>query len=406
VADRHADHLLIGGGVASAACAVELRERGAEGSIVLLGRELDPPYHRPPATKEYLRGDSSKEDAFVRPESWYQENGVELRTRAGVRSIDTGARVAKVQGGEEISYGTALLATGSLVNRLRIDGSALDGLHYVRALGNADGIRDDAAQAGHVVVVGGSYIGCEVAASLAGAGRSVTIVMLEDEPMQRGFGPRVGAWVRSLLEAHDVEVLGGEQVAAFEGEERVQRVRTEGGRTLPADMVVLGTGVTPDVMLAKAAGLELGDSGGVRCDSCLRTSAESVWAAGDICEYAYAPYDRRLRVEHEDVAERQGRTAAANMLGNTQEHATPPYFWSDLTDWTTLEYVGIGAEWDDEQVRGSMEGDDGFSVLYTDAGRLVGCMTVGRGEDLEAATEVVAGGGDLSGDAGRALLSG
>jgi 3-phenylpropionate/trans-cinnamate dioxygenase ferredoxin reductase subunit len=171
-------------------------------------------------------------------------------------------------------------------------------------------------------------------------------------------------------------------------------------------MVVLGTGVTPDVMLAKAAGLELGDSGGVRCDACLRTSAESVWAAGDICEYAYGPYGRRLRVEHEDVAERQGRTVAANMLGHTQEHAAPPYFWSDLGDWATLEYVGIGAEWDGEQVLGSMEGGDGFSVLYTDGGGLVGCMTAGRADHLEAATEVVAAGGDLSGDAGRALLSG
>jgi 3-phenylpropionate/trans-cinnamate dioxygenase ferredoxin reductase subunit len=405
VADRHADHLLIGGGVASAACAHSLRERGAEGSIVLLGRELDPPYHRPPATKEYLRGEASKEDALVQPESWYEEHGVELRTRAGVRSIDTEARTAKLQGGEEISYGTALLATGSLVNRLRLDGSALDGLHYVRALGNADGIRDDAQEAEHVVIVGGSYIGCEVAASLTGDGRKVTVVMLEDEPMQRGFGPQAGAWVRGLLEAHDVEVLGSEQVAAFEGEERVKRVRTEGGRTLKADMVVLGTGVTPDVMLAKAAGLELGDTGGVRCDSCLRTSAESLWAAGDICEYANAAYGRRLRVEHEDVAERQGKTVAANMLGETQEHTAPPYFWSDLADWTTLEYVGVGGEWDQEQVRGSMDGDEGFSVLYTDAGRLVGCLAVGRSHDLDAATEVVEAGGDLSGDAGRALLS-
>ena len=259
--------------MASASCAQALRENGAEGSIALLTRELEPPYHRPPCTKELLRGESAREDAYVHGEAWYADNQIDLRTRTSVRGIDTDARTVKLQGGDELSYGSALLATGSLVNRLRVDGSDLDGLHYVRALGNAESIRDDAEHAERVVVVGGSYIGCEVAASLTELGKKVTVLMLEDEPMEAGFGPAVGRWIRGLLEGKGIELRGGQKLERFEGDGRVQLVVSAAGDELDADMVVLGTGVIPDVMLAKAAGLELGESGGVKCDARLQTSA-------------------------------------------------------------------------------------------------------------------------------------
>lgn len=396
MADQHVDHLLIGGGVASAACARALREQGAEGSVAIVGRELDPPYHRPPITKGYLRGSESKQDAHALASSWYEDNDVELRTRAGVRSLDVEAKTAKLQGGEVLSFSSALLATGALVNRLRLDGSDLDGLHYVRAPGNADSIRADAETAERVAIVGGSYIGCEVAASLTDMGKRCTVVMLEDEPMQRGFGAGVGRWVRGQLESRGVELAGARQVERFEGSERVAQVVTRGGESIDADMVVLGTGVTPDVMLARAAGLALGESGGVLCDSRLQTSAPGVYAAGDICEYDSVVHGRRLRVEHEDAAERQGETVAAAMLGSTADHTAVPYFWTDLSDWATIESVGPASSWDDEVVRGSME-EGSFSVLYLDGGRLVACAAVDRGEDLEAATAIIAAGGELRG---------
>ena len=397
MADRHVDHLLIGGGVASASCARALRAGGAEGSIAIVGRELDPPYHRPPITKGYLRGSESKQDTHVLAPSWYEDNDVELRTRAGVRSLDVEAKTAKLQGGEELSFSSALLATGALVNRLRLDGSDLDGLHYVRAPGNADAIRADADSAERVAIVGGSYIGCEAAASLTDMGKRCTVVMLEDEPMQRGFGVGVGRWVRGQMESRGVELVSAAEVDRFEGSERVQRVVTRGGETIDADMVVLGTGVTPDVMLARAAGLALGESGGVLCDSRLQTSAPGVYAAGDICEYDSVVHGRRLRVEHEDVAERQGETVAAAMLGSTEAHTAVPYFWTDLSDWALIESVGPAASWDEEVVRGSME-EGSFSVLYLDGGRLVACAAVDRAEDLEAATQIIATGGDPRAD--------
>ncbi len=397
MADHHVDHLLIGGGVASAACARSLHERGAEGSIAIVGREVDPPYHRPPITKGYLRGSESKQDARALAPSWYEDSGVELRTRAGVRSLDTEAKTAKLQGGEELSFSSALLATGSLVNRLRIDGTDLDGLHYVRALANADAIRADAERAERVAIVGGSYIGCEVAASLTDMGKRCTVVMLEDEPMERGFGSGVGRWVRDRLESRGIQLAGGEQVERFEGSDRVQRVVTRSGRAFHADMVVLGTGVMPDVMLARAAGLALGESGGVLCDRRLETSAPDVYAAGDICEYDSTVHGRRLRVEHEDVAERQGESVAAAMLGSTDAHTAVPYFWTDLSEGAMIESVGPAESWDDEVVRGSMQAGS-FSVLYLDGGRLVACAAVDRADDLERARQVIADGGQLPAD--------
>src|SRR5690242_12087725 len=197
MADHDTDILLIGGGIASATAAATLREEGFDGSILLAGRELDPPYHRPPASKGYLQGRESKEDALVHPAAWWQEQRVDMRTRANVMAIDTAARTAKL-GREEVAYGQALVATGAMVRRLSVDGAQLDGIHYLRALGNADAIRSDTEDVERVVCVGGSYIGCEVAASLTELGKRVTIVMQEAQPFERSFGARAGAWFRSV----------------------------------------------------------------------------------------------------------------------------------------------------------------------------------------------------------------
>src|SRR5829696_1391469 len=203
--------------MASAHCAAELRRRGAEGSVLLVGREPVPPYERPPLSKEYLRGEGSREDAYVNAPAWYEENGVELRIGANVMSLDSEARTAKLQGGEEVAFGKALLGTGAVVNILRVEGAENEGIHYLRAFGNADAIREEAERAEHVVLIGGSYIGCEVAASLTAKGTRCTIVMLEGLALSRSFGDEVGRWFDDLLTSHGVEVLGGEELTAFEG---------------------------------------------------------------------------------------------------------------------------------------------------------------------------------------------
>jgi 3-phenylpropionate/trans-cinnamate dioxygenase ferredoxin reductase component len=386
---RRVEHLIVGAGTAGAAGARALRAEGAE--VLLVGRELDPPYHRPPITKGLLQGIETRDSTFFEG-----LDDVELLTRASVMALDTATRVATLQSKEEIEYGTALLATGAMVRRLNADGAQLEGIHYLRALANAESLRRDAEQAERVVCVGGSYIGCEAAASLTAMGKRCTVVMLEAEPLERGFGARAGNWFRDLLESHGVEVVGEGSVAAFTGSERVEAVQLDDGRSLPADVVVVGVGVLPDVMLARKSGLELGDTGGVRCDAQLRTSAAGVHAAGDVCEYASPLHDgRHVRIEHEDHAERQGETAARNMLGGSAEHSTVPYFFSDLADWASLEYVGGAAEWDEEVVNGAP--DEGrFSVWYLDSGRVRGVLDVNGHGDLDRGREAIAAGARLT----------
>jgi 3-phenylpropionate/trans-cinnamate dioxygenase ferredoxin reductase subunit len=209
VADREVDFLLVGAGIASAHCASELRKRGASGSILMVGREPEPPYDRPPLSKDYLRGESNREDALVHPRDWYEQNGVELQTGKSVMSLDPEARTAKIQGGEEVAFDKALLATGAMVNLLRVDGVQLEGIHYLRAFGNSDSIRDDIADAEHVVCVGGSYIGVEVAASMIELGKRCTIVEIEPVVLSRVFGEDVGRHFHELLTARGVEIASG-----------------------------------------------------------------------------------------------------------------------------------------------------------------------------------------------------
>jgi 3-phenylpropionate/trans-cinnamate dioxygenase ferredoxin reductase component len=391
--DRDVDILLIGGGIASATAAATLRAEGFAGSILLAGRELDPPYHRPPASKGYLTGRETKHDALVHPSAWWEENRVELLTRTSVLSLDPGARTAKLSTKQEVGFGQALVATGAMVRRLSVDGAQLDGIHYLRALGNADTIRADVEGVDHVVCVGGSYIGSEVAASLTELGKRVTVLMQEAQPLERQFGPMVGAYVRGLLEDHGVEVIGSDEVERFEpaaeGDERVARVVTTGGRTLKAGAVVCGVGAQPDVMLARKSGLALGDLGGVRCDSRLRASAEGVFAAGDICEYDSVLHGRVVRIEHEEVAAAQGATVARNMLGADVAHDVVPYFFSDLSDWAAMEYVGPAAAWDEEVVRGE-PGAGPFSVWYLEGGNVRAMLSVDGGGDLDRAQELIA----------------
>jgi len=384
MAERSVDYLLIGGGLASANCARWLREEGADGSILLVGRENDPPYNRPPLSKGYMQGKESREDVLFRPNEWWSEQNIELLTRTSVTKLDLDSRVATLSTRDEVRFDKALLATGANVNRLRVDGDELEGIHYLRTLGTSDSIKADAEPAERVVLIGGSYIGTEVAASLTLLGKKCSIVMMEDVTLERFYGAEVGGFFQGVLEEHGVEVHGGDQLERFEGADgRVTRVVTKSGKELPCDLVVIGAGVHPDVMLAKAAGLEIGDAGGVKCSSGLESSVPGVFAAGDICEYDSVVHGKQLRIEHWDVAFNHGKTAAYNMMGRSTPHDVVPYFFSDLADWTGYEYVGPGSG--DTVIRGSLS-DGNFTAFYlSDDGAVTAALTVGRSDDLEHA---------------------
>jgi 3-phenylpropionate/trans-cinnamate dioxygenase ferredoxin reductase subunit len=388
VARRQVDHLIVGGGLAAGNCARWLREDGGEGSILLVGREPDPPYNRPPLSKGYLQGKEPREDVLFRPDEWWDEQNIELLKRTSVMKLDTAERVATLSTKEEIEFGNALLATGANVKRLRVDGCDLDGIHYLRALANSDAIKAETQTRKRAVLIGGSYIGCEVAASLTAAhGVDCTIVMLEDVTYEGFFGEKVGRFFQNVLEEHGVTVHGGHELERFEGDgERVTKVVTKAGLELECDFVVIGIGVTPDVTLPRAAGLEIGEAGGVRCSAGLESSVPGIFAAGDICEFHSPIHGAPIRIEHWDVAFNQGKTAALNMLGRGVEHDVVPYFFSDLADWASMEYVGPGSG--DPVVRGSIE-QHAFTAFYADDGRVTAALTVGRSEDLEHARRFI-----------------
>jgi len=388
------DILLIGGGIASASAATELRERGFEGSILIATRELDPPYHRPPITKGYLQRREDRASTLVHPEAWYAEHDVEVRTRAAVMDIDLDARQAKI-GRELVGFGQALVATGSGVRRLQAEGGQRDGIHYLRALPNADKLHGDLDGVERVAVVGGSYIATEVAASLTVLGKQCTIVMQEQLPLERGFGPVAGQFAHDLLTSKGIEIAAGADVSAFDGDGddgRVSAVVCADGRRVEADLVVVGVGATPDVLVARKAGLTLGETGGVACDERLRTSAEGIWAAGDMCEFQSVRDGRRLRIEHEEVAAAQGRHVARAMLGSDDPYDDVPYFWSDLADWATLEYIGNASTgWDEEIVHGD-PASGAFSIWFMHSDALVAALAVGRTDDVELAGALVVAG--------------
>ena len=300
----------------------------------------------------------------------------------------------KIQGGEEVAFGKALIGTGAMVNILRVEGAENEGIHYLRAFGNSDAIRAEAEAAEHVVLIGGSYIGTEVAASLTAKGTRCSIVAMEDVALSRTFGDDAGALVpaadRSRRASSSTAARSWRPSRATAGSAAVV---TKSGLSIECDAVVVGAGVRPDAMLAQRAGLEVDD--GIVCDSKLQTSVEGIYAAGDCCSYDSVVHGRRLRVEHWDVAMQQGIHAAGNMLGDDRDYEVVPYFFSDLADWASLEYVGPAQDWDEEIWRGDREQGE-FSVWYLKDGRVAGALSVGRSEDLAEARRMLADGVDVS----------
>ena len=245
-----------------------------------------------------------------------------------------------------------------------------------------------------MVLIGGSYIGCEVAASLTAKGTECAIVMMEEVALSRTFGDEVGRFFHELLESKGVEIHGGETLEAFEGDGDVKAVVTESGKTVEGDCVVVGAGVKPDVMLAERAGLEVDN--GITCDQTLQSSVEGIYAAGDVCSYDSVVHGRRLRIEHWDVAMQQGQYVAGAMLGDSSPYDVVPYFFSDLADWASLEYVGPAEDWDEEIWRGDKDSGE-FLVFYLKDGKVAGAISVERSEDLGHARRLLADGVDVSG---------
>jgi 3-phenylpropionate/trans-cinnamate dioxygenase ferredoxin reductase subunit len=364
--------IIVGASVAGAKAAEELRTAGFDGRLLLIGAERERPYERPPLTKDYLRGESPREKAYVHEQSFYEEHRIELETDATVTELDPAQSRIKLADGGTFDYHSLLLATGAEPRRIQIAGSELDGIHYLRSLADCDALRERLGVGGHVVVVGAGWIGSEFAASARQSGLEVTVVDPSSLPLEHIFGAEVGAFYRDVHRDHGVELLLGEGVEAFEGKRAVTRVHTTAGRGVECDFVVVGIGVTPRVELAGAAGLAVDN--GILVDEKLQTSTPGVFAAGDVARAFHPFYGERIRVEHWANALNQGPAAAHAMLGEPVSYDRIPYFFSDQYD-VGMEYSGHAPKWDEVVFRGD-PADGEFIAFWLRERRVVAGMNV------------------------------
>ena len=364
--------VIVGAGLAGAKAAQELRERGFDGRITLVGAEPDRPYERPPLTKDFLRGESDRENVYVHDGSFYERHEIELLTATRAAHIDPVAARLTLQDGHRLSYDRLLLTTGAEPRRLPIPGAGLDGVLYLRTLSDSDLLRARLSAGARVVVVGAGWIGSEVAASARQRGLEVTMIDPLTLPNERIFGAEIGTFYRDVHLRHGVRMLLGTGVEAFEGTTALTAVRTSDGRSIDCDFAVVGIGVRPRTELAAAAGAETGN--GLIVDQGLRSSLPNVFAAGDVANAWHPTFKRRLRVEHWDNALHQGAAAARSMLGETISYDRIPYFFSDQYD-VGMEYSGFAPEWDEVVFRGEHDSGE-FIAFWIHAGRVVGGMNV------------------------------
>ncbi|MGZ4275784.1 MAG: NAD(P)/FAD-dependent oxidoreductase [Solirubrobacteraceae bacterium] len=330
--------IIVGAGLAGAKAAEALRAEGYDRELVLIGDEPEAPYERPPLSKGYLRGEEGFDAALVQPEAWYAEHAIELVRGVAVERLDAHERRVELGDGRTLTADAVLLATGAEPRTLPLPGADLDGVLTLRTRRDADALRARLRAGAPVAVIGGGWIGCEVAASARMLGCDVTLLEADRAPLARVLGVELGERIAQLHRDHGVAVRCGVAVGALEGAGAVEAVRLSGGERVAAATVVIGVGVAPRTRLARDAGLAATD--GIDCDALLRTSAPGVFAAGDVARVQHPRYGRPVRVEHWAAAIDQGVAAAGAILGRTEPHELLPYFFSDQYD-TGLEYVGL-----------------------------------------------------------------
>jgi 3-phenylpropionate/trans-cinnamate dioxygenase ferredoxin reductase subunit len=357
------EHVIVGGGLAGGMVAQEFREQGGDGSVLLVTREPHTPYHRPPLTKGYLRGETGLDEVYMHPEEWWKEQAVDVRTGTEATAIDPSTHTVTLSSGDSVEYGKLVLATGATPR-------TLPDTVVIRTLDDSQALAGRlAAGSGHLGVIGGGFIGVEAAASARMKGWDVTMAVPESVVWEHLFGAEVARYFQRHLEEHGVKVHTGT-------------------KELPHgsyDVKLAGIGVTPNTQLAEAAGLAV--SNGVETDEHLR-AGDDVWAIGDIANYQSVVHGKRLRIEHWDVALNQGSYVGRTWAGKEEgPYSVVPYFFSDIGDWTWFEYVGPGSGRVD--VRGSMDDDDFVAYYLDDDDRVVACLGVNRSDDVEAAKALI-----------------
>ena len=373
-----AKYLIVGGGLAGFNAIPAIRERDADGRIVVVTDEKERPYDRVPLSKKYLQGMLSRDGVFLRPQQFYEENQIELRTACRATQLDVKAKTLSLDDGRDLRYEKLLLATGGRPRRLSLPGADLGGIRYLRTLEDSDSLKEAMAHAKTLGVVGGGFIGCEVAAAGVMKGLDTTVIEMGPYLLNMAFDEPTGRWVMDYLAGKGMKARCGERAVRFVGQGgRVTGIETSAGATVPADLVVVGVGLAPNTDLASAAGLHVDH--GIVVNERLETSATDVYAAGDVARFYSPVFERHLRVEHYDVAVRHGKVAGANMAGAGVAYTDLPYFFSDLFE-LRIHVHGMLSDHDRIVLRGERRLTDqgGFIEFYLKGDRLMAYLGVNR----------------------------
>jgi len=368
--------VIVGGGLAGAKTAEGLRSLGYDGQLTIVAAENHLPYERPPLSKGYLAGTAAFADAVVHPAAWYAEHEVDLLLATRATDVDAVGHRVRLQSAPALEYDKLVLATGSIPRSLRVPGADAQGVQMLRTIEDSEAIRDVFGAQHRLVIIGGGWIGLEVAAAARDAGTEVTVIEALDLPLLNVLGPQAAAVFVELHRAHGVDLRLGARLAEITTDAGAATgVRLDGGETIGADAVVVGVGVAPDVALAESAGLELGN--GVLVDATLRTSDPDIYAVGDIANHDHPVLGRRVRAEHWANALNQPAAAAASLLGDGTPYTALPYFYSDQYD-LGMEYVGFAPNgtYDRVLVRGDLAGRKFVAFWLDAADRILASMNV------------------------------
>lgn len=377
--------VIIGAGHAAGQAAASLRQEKYEGPITIIGDEDFVPYQRPPLSKAYLLGEQELERVFIRPKKFYDEKDVTLKLGVTATSIDRQAKTVGLDNGESIEYDKLIIATGSRPRILNIEGSELPGIHYLRTIADVDAIRAEMEADKNLVIVGGGYIGLEVASVGVTHGLNVHVLEMESRILQRVTTSEMSEYYHNLHEGRGVHIHTDTAVTGFAGSGKVEKVLCGDAGEFDADLVIVGIGIIPNVELAETAGLEC-DNGIVVDDHC-RTSDPDIYAAGDCTNHPNPLLNRRLRLESVPNAMEQARVCASNMLGGDKVYAAMPWFWSDQYE-LKLQMVGFSADGDEQIVRGSKE-DNQFAVFYLKEGKVVAADAVNSPKEFMVCKQLI-----------------
>ena len=381
--------VIIGGSHAAAQLAASLRQEGWEGAITLIGAEPTPPYHRPPLSKAALSGEKSDSELLIRPAEFYEKNRIDLILGSTVTAIDREAKKVILHDGGEVPYSKLALTTGAKVRKIPLPGCELDGVCYLRDLRDAHQIRKYIGHGKSAVVIGGGYIGLEAAASMRKMGMAVTVLEAQPRVLARVTSPEISEFYTRVHREEGTEIITNAAIDAITGEGRVSGVALADGRTLPADLVLIGVGVLPATELAEQAGLETNN--GIVVDEFARSSDHDIVAAGD-CTLHYNPiYDKQLRLESVQNANDQAKVAARTLCGNLEPYCALPWFWSDQYD-LKLQIAGYSQGFDRVILRGSTTTGRSFAAFYYAGDKLLAVDAINRPKEFMMAKRFLAEG--------------